>query len=111
MRRLIPCLSVIAVLLSGCYTPSKDLKMLSLGMSPEQVREIMGEPYTIRAAKIYDSGKTTEVWEYISKFTFNPSDYWVFFENGKVVQWGEPGDFTGTQKTAVPEYTPERDAR
>jgi hypothetical protein len=33
-----------------------------------------------------------------------PKTYWVFFENGKVVQWGEPGDFSGQQisGTAVP---------
>jgi len=72
-------------------------------MTPDQVRKIMGDPYTVRAAKTYEGGETAEIWEYIapvfSAAAFSDKydkSYWVFFQNGKVVQWGEPGDFSGT---------------
>ena len=38
-------------------------------------------------------------------FTWTPKTYWVYFKNGKVVQWGEPGDFTGKQVLAVLDYS------
>ena len=93
---------------AGCATPSQKIKNLNLGMSPEQVTQTIGEPYTIRAAKVYEDGRKTEVWEYTSGFSVNPKTYWIFFVNNKVVQWGEPGDFAGKSGTSVPvdEYKP-----
>lgn len=38
-------------------------------------------------------------------FTWTPKTYWVYFKNGKVVQWGEPGDFTGKPVLAVLDYS------
>ena len=67
----------------------------------------MGPPYTIRASKKYENGETSAVWEYIapvfSAAAFSDKydkTYWVIFENGKVVQWGEPGDFSGSEKSS-----------
>jgi hypothetical protein len=99
----------------GCNTLSKKIKKLELGMTPDQVREQAGSPYAIRAAKVYDDGRTEEVWEYLSRYALYPKDYWVFFENGKVVQWGEPGDFSGltslTGEVPVKDYTPVKKAQ
>ena len=94
---------LVAVFCSGCMTtPSAHMAQLQLGMTPDQVTKIMGPPFTIRASKQYENGETAAVWEYIapvfSSAAFSDKydkTYWIMFENGKVVQWGEPGDFSG----------------
>jgi hypothetical protein len=103
---------VVAVVgLVGCSTPAKKVKGLQLGMTPDEVQDSAGTPTTIRAAKIFDDGKATAVWEYQPSFLqLNPQAYWVYFENDKVVQWGQPGDFAGKTGLNVPveEYRPVR---
>ena len=89
---VVPVCLVLMCLLSGCA--NVDVSRLKLGMSPAEVVDQIGRPYTIRAAKTYDDNQWTEVWEYMPPFfSFRPKGYWIYFENGKVVQWGEPGDF------------------
>ena len=88
--------------LTGCATPSEKIGDLRLGDTPDDVQQKMGKPSSIRAAKMYENDETTEVWEYIPPvFSWAilldryDKEYWVMFENGKVVQWGVPGDFSG----------------
>ncbi len=107
------CWIVVGLLMGGvgCSTPAKKVKKLQLGMTPEEVLDSAGTPSTIRAAKVFEDGKSNEIWEYQpSFFQLNPQSYWVYFENRKVVQWGEPGDFAGKAGKAVPveEYKPLR---
>jgi len=95
----------------GCTSPAKRIRRIKLGMSPDEVREQMGDPYTIRAAKIYEDGNWTQIWEYqAAPFELNPKTFWIYFENGKCVQWGEPGDFAGKSGQAVPvsEYSEQK---
>lgn len=103
--------SVVAASTVGCATPAKKIKKVKLGMTPDDVRKVMGDPYTIRAAKIYEDGEWAEVWEYLPPpLTLNPKTFWIYFENGKVVQWGEPGDFAGKSGPNVPvtEYSEQK---
>jgi len=102
---------VLVAVLTGCS--SVNVGRLQLGMEPEAVQEAIGKPYTIRAAKVYPGNdEWAEIWEYLPPiFTLNPKTYWVHFENGKVVQWGEPGDFSGKTVTAVKEYNPNKSSR
>ena len=104
MKRLAYWLSVCLVGLAvvGCNSPAKKVKVLQLGMTPEEVKEKIGEPYTIRAAKVYEDGHSTQIWEYTPSFAINPKTFWIYFENDKVVQWGEPGDFAGKSGQNVP---------
>lgn len=103
MKRLAVWLLVgLALSAVGCSSPSKKVKELRLGMTPEEVRDRIGDPYTIRAAKVFDDGNSTEIWEYTPSFAINPKTYWVYFENNKVVQWGQPGDFAGKAGQSVP---------
>lgn len=103
----------------GCATPpSRRVSDLRLGMTPEEVLDRMGRPYAIRTAKLYRDGTFQEVWEYIpSIFSVAlfadryDKTFWVYFDNGRLVQWGEPGDFTGSPARAVPEYVPDRRGR
>lgn len=103
---------MLALSLSACASWNVNVGKLQLGMEPEAVREAIGSPFTIRAAKVYEGDQSAEVWEYLPPwFTWTPKTYWVYFENGKVVQWGEPGDFTGKTVPAVIEYNPNKSAR
>jgi len=113
VRRIVPAVFalLLAGVMAGCNTPARRIKKVTLGMTPDQVRKVMGDPYTIRAAKVYENGEWTQVWEYLPPpLTINPKTFWIHFENGKVVQWGEPGDFTGKagQNVPVSEYSEQK---
>ena len=103
-KALLVAALLVAVYCSGCMTtPSAHISKIQLGMDADQVKKIMGPPFTVRAAKQYENNETMAVWEYIapvfSSAAFSDKydkTYWIMFENGKVVQWGEPGDFSGT---------------
>lgn len=100
-----------ALVVVGCNTPARRIKNIELGMSPDEVRDVMGSAYVARASKVYENGEWTAIWEYLPPaLTFNPKTFWIYFENGKVVQWGEPGDFAGKSGTAVPvtEYSEQK---
>jgi hypothetical protein len=111
------CVIMSCVLgLVACATPAKRVKNMRLGMTPDEVRKKMGDPFTVRASKVFADGQTMEIWEYVAWFTILPKDFWVYFENGKVVQWGQPGDFSGSQATPgvdpyVDPYKPTREQR
>lgn len=104
-RSLLRGLSAVLLILlvSGCASMNADVSKLKLGMTPEQVKDTLGTPDTLRAAKLYENEEWTEVWEYLPPLlTLYPKTYWIYFENGKLVQWGEPGDFAGKSGQNVP---------
>lgn len=103
--RLLVMAGFIATL-AGCSSPAKKVKDVRLGMTADEVLDVMDEPTTIRAAKVYEDGQTQQTWEYIEHLALDPRDVWIIFENDKVVQWGAPGDFFGKtgQKVPVEEY-------
>ena len=102
----------LALVLSACASWNVNVSKLQLGMEPEAVQEAIGKPFTIRASKVYEGEEWSEIWEYLPPvFTWTPKTYWVYFQNGKVVQWGEPGDFSGSPASAVREYNPTKSSR
>lgn len=107
MRNLLICLLpiVLLTLLTGCRHPMTHLRNINLGMTPADVEAEMGKPYAVRSAKLMEGEETTMVWEYWPPyFSNNTSKVHVIFENGRVVQWGVPGDYgTGSEKN-VKEY-------
>lgn len=116
MIRKLLCLAMAAAFaapLAGCISRNVKVSRLALGMGPEEVVDTIGRPFAIRAAKVYaESGETSQVWEYLPPvFTAAPKVYWLYFENDKLVQWGEPGDFSGSPASAVKEYNPNKSAR
>lgn len=73
------------------------LNCLELGMSKEEVKELLGKP-TPRGMM-----KNEETWEY-KKMGMNSYDiYWIKFVDGKLVFWGKPGDYG----TTMPEHREE----
>ncbi|MDR0994378.1 MAG: hypothetical protein LBN38_07445 [Verrucomicrobiota bacterium] len=103
---------MMAFVLSACASWNVDVSRLQLGMEADAVQDAIGKPFAIRAAKVYSDEEWSEVWEYLPPaFTWEPKTYWIYFENGKVVQWGEPGDFSGSSASAVREYNPNKSTR
>ncbi len=103
---------VLAATLSACTAFNVNISKLSLGMTPDEVEAAIGKPFCVRAAKLYSEEEWAQVWEYLPPaFTWNPKTYWVYFENDKLVQWGEPGDFSGSSASAVKEYNPNKSSR
>jgi len=93
---------LLALAAVGCRTPSRHTKDLRLGMTPDEVKDVMGDPTVVRASKVYDDGQTQVVWEYLARFQFNAKNFWIYFENDRMVQWGQPGDFAGKSGMTVP---------
>ncbi|MEK7684998.1 MAG: hypothetical protein AAB466_06220 [Verrucomicrobiota bacterium] len=106
IRFFIGCL--LATMLVGCASMSirernKQLSKLDLGMNKDQVLAIMpgGVP---RGAKLYPNGSVSVLeYEAGTYAPFNDSanpwtgmvnqTMWLYFYNGKLVQWGKPGDW------------------
>lgn len=96
-------------MMSGCASPKSTISGMQLGMTPVEVQDIMGTPDVIRASKVYLDGQTSTVWEYHPLFfELNPKTFWITFQNERVVQWGEPGDWAGKSGKTVPveDYKP-----
>ncbi len=106
---------------AGRVPSSNQLRQVSLGMSKEQVLAILSEPSVVRGSIRNKFDQVIEVWEYplalpsedsagtvagkaaftvlslgIGAITFQPElkDYWLYFLNDELVQWGEAGDWS-----------------
>ncbi|MBP7828499.1 MAG: hypothetical protein KA248_01135 [Kiritimatiellae bacterium] len=102
------CIALAAAVagLTGCASPGKNVGKLRLGDTPDVVLDKMGKPNTVRASKVYEDESSLEVWEYLpGVLTFYPKAYWLWMEDGRLVQWGEPGDFKAGSKEEVGEYS------
>ena len=105
-KSLISILSVLLLgLAAGCTHPMRKLHRLQLGMSPDEVREQMGDPYSVRSGKIFKDEQTTSCWGYWPPlFTFNDQKIHLIFENDRLVQWGVPGDYGTGSASKITEY-------
>jgi hypothetical protein len=87
------------VLLLGCATTGK-LMNLELGMTKKQTATKVGKPDAVRGSVVNKYGQTIEVWEYMLYKTSSDAfydistSYWLFFCDGKLVQWGQAGDWS-----------------
>jgi hypothetical protein len=105
LPRLILASLLFAALGAGCTHPARKLDQINLGMAPKDVRQAMGKPYSVRAAKVFENEETTMVWEYWPPFlSLNDQKIHVVFENDKVVQWGMPGDYGTGSISSIREY-------
>lgn len=104
MNRWIP----LALLMAGCTEAIRDrvagrnydpipLHKISLGNTKDEVVQALGNPSTVAGAKQFP-GAAVEAWEYQRWREQLGPDYvaervWVYFLDGKVVQWGPPAAF------------------
>ena len=114
MLFLLMCLFVF-----GCVTSAKHLKKVSIGMTKEEVVARLDEPTVARGAIKNKFSQVVEVWEYklalpssdspgqiigksvltfctlgmgAATFRGERRDYWLYFIDDKLVQWGQAGD-------------------
>jgi len=109
-------------MITGCMTTSaRKLRNVSLDLTKDEVVRRLGEPTAVRGAIKNQYNQTIEVWEYrlsksqagkfwgnlcvsiISFGAFAPTayedsksdirNYWLYFYDGKLVQWGQAGDW------------------
>lgn len=83
-------------LLTACSTFLRlDMTKISLGMDKEQVQTAMRrKPDDVVAAKQYPNGQLEVV-----QYSGQGSIIWLYFFNGKLVQFGQPGNWE--QEAAV----------
>jgi len=111
---------LISIFMAGCATDSSNLSEVSLGMTKQEVRARLGSPTVARGALTNKYGQTVEVLEYklamptdetvgsvVGKsamtvitlgvgavaFRGERRDFWLYFHDGKLVQWGQAGDW------------------
>jgi hypothetical protein len=90
-------LLVVSFLIS-CATTGKLLKV-NLDMTKEEVINAIGKPDAARGAMRNKYDQVIEVWEYLeyktddAAFYGRETPYWFYFYNGKLVQWGQAGDW------------------
>jgi len=121
MRKILFLLAMI-IIVSGCITTStRKLKEISLDLTKDEVVRRLGEPTVVRGAIRNKYNQSVEVWEYrlsksqagkfwgnlgVSVLTFgifapaayeysqrDITNYWLYFYDGKLVQWGQAGDW------------------
>jgi hypothetical protein len=92
----------ILILASGCvYRMTGTLERLHLQMTKTEVKEAIGNPVSFRGSILNKYGQTIEVWEYrfakpLSSgpvIAAKPTDYWLYFCDDRLIQWGEAGDW------------------
>jgi hypothetical protein len=88
---------LILILLVGCATTGKLLR-INLQMNKDEVLSTMGKPTAVRGSMTNKYGQVIEVWEYAlyKKWIGRAGGrtyYRLYFYEGKLVQWGEAGDW------------------
>ncbi len=123
----LPVIASCVLLLYGCarYAPVKNLDNIALLMSKEEVIKKLKGQGTARGSILNKFGQTIEVREYkmanrktgeqvggevaVTLLTFGLAapvffsqgevdTYWLYFCDGKLVQWGKAGDWAEAQK-------------
>ena len=99
---------------------SSQLRQVSLGMSKGEIVDALGEPAVVRGSVRNKFNQVIEVWEYALELPYQDSageiigksaftvltlgvgatrfkagikNYWLYFLDNKLVQWGETGDW------------------
>lgn len=103
MKKLIFVL--LTVLMVGCKTTKSVLADISLGMSKKDVSSSIGKPKSVRGSIKNKYDQIIEVWEYqLCDYPFSSfvtcDNYWMYFADGRLVQWGQAGDW-GKEANAI----------
>lgn len=98
-------LLTMTLLTTACsrYASEKNLDGISIHMSKQEVINRMHGQGVARGAIINKHGQTIEVREYkVSDLwlptTWELETYWLYFCDGRLVQWGKAGDWAEAQK-------------
>ncbi len=79
---------------------SLDMSSVSLGITESEVRGLLGPPGDVIGSRLYDGGHVVKVLQYLeAEFSYDFSqdrlnkNYYLYFLDDKLVQWGRPGDW------------------
>lgn len=86
MQRILLILSVI--LMAGCIATTKRLNKVKLGMSREEVIQVMGQPESILPSL---QGEILRYELHESINDWYPAPYYIYISNGKVKRFGRMG--------------------
>ena len=117
----LPYILVVLICASGCASKVSQLRHVSLDMSKSEVVSAIGEPTVARGGIRNKYGQVIEVWEYMlampskdstgeimgksaltlltfgagaTTFKKERKNYWLYFSDSILVQWGEAGDWS-----------------
>ena len=117
----LPYILVVLICASGCASKASQLRRVSLDMSKSEVVSAIGEPTVARGGIRNKYGQVIEVWEYklampsedstgqiigksagtlltfgmaAMEFKRDKKNYWLYFSDSILVQWGEAGDWS-----------------
>jgi hypothetical protein len=86
-------LALILCAAFGCSTTTAQrLNQLELGMSPAQVKKILGDNYIAGASETDANGSRLQLWEYTDKKT--QETFRFYFKDGRLAEWGSPNNMT-----------------
>lgn len=74
------------------------LHLLTIGDNKEKIQQTLGEPVNVIGSKHFEDG-VVEVWAY-EKWDARmgwdtlTQEYWLYFLNDTLAQWGRPGDWS-----------------
>jgi hypothetical protein len=101
----------VLLLVSGCKSePPRKMNALEIGMSRRDVVLLMGSPY-----KVHTEGRREVLQYQLHKDINEPyapdEPYWVFLEDGKVIQYGRNQDLKTSQPKSNEEVMPKIQVR
>lgn len=99
--------ALLVVLATGCsYTYPRsqyralDMSRVAVGQTENEVRGVLGPPSDVIGSRLYEGGHVIRVLQYLEaalSWTGNADNlkknYYLYFLDGKLVQWGRPGDW------------------
>lgn len=85
------------LILTGCATTSQKTNLLSVGMTKQEVVQIMGTPKSTSAQNNTEFLLYDEYENQTQIYLDEPSEYFIKISNGKVVSYGRMGDFDSTK--------------
>ena len=96
MIKMLLFVLISASLMSGCMSYSfKEADLISKGMTPTMVLAVSRDQPTVDVPFIVKGHETSDyrVIVYRLALASNTSDFYIIFENDKVIYWGHPYEF------------------
>ena len=101
MKKIVYLL-ILLLMISGCaifgpryiWRGAPNFEKISLGMNKGEVKKAIGPSDLVRGSMYAKDRTKIEVWEYMEAIGSGlKRQYWVYFADDKLVQWGEAGDW------------------
>jgi hypothetical protein len=96
------CLILLMLLVTGCASMGNRLNRMELCMTKQDVRQLLGNGFSARAAKVDAGGNVLDLWEYTDQNT--KQSYRIYFLNDKVSQWGQRDELESFPELHTPKY-------